>query len=182
MFKALEIGSTIEIDPRHLSALVRSSNTRELALGGGPKRPTRAYTLSFFDGDRNTYRVYVYLARAQPDAPGRTPGLLFRSEPADVDLAGYQELQAEAGTMVKSQGFEMEVVELGALSPPDRADLLAALPFAETALVPAPPVSEPSAPTQLDSVEATDVGSVSRAITLPETRAVSVLGRLLSLF
>lgn len=182
MFKALELGSTIDTDPRHLAALVRSTNTQDLALGGGPKRPTRAYTLSFFDGDANTYRVYVYLARVGADKSGQRGGLLFRSDPADVDLDAYEALQREAGTMVQSQGFQMETIEVGTLEPAERAELLADLPFSNAARVSSPPIVQPAAPNIGGPVEASVVADVSREITLPEAQAITVLGRLLSLF
>ena len=35
MFRALEIGSVIDLDPGQLIAIERSTNTQSLALGGG---------------------------------------------------------------------------------------------------------------------------------------------------
>lgn len=186
MFKALEIGSTIDLDPNTLIAVVRSTNTRELALGSGPKRPTRAFTMGFYDEARGLYRVYVFLARQDRGADSSVGGLLFRCDPPDGDLETYRALQREAGTMVRSQGFEMEVIELDALDHSARADLLHELPFSDAARVPPPPVvgaaSRARDPVVGSTVDAAAVPPVSTEISLPQAQAVTVLGRLLSLF
>ena len=105
MFRALEIGSVIDLDPGQLIAIERSTNTQSLALGGGARKPTRAFILSFFEA-HGAYRVAVFLGRIERDREGRPHGLLFRCDPPQVPLTGYEALLREYGYALETVPLE----------------------------------------------------------------------------
>jgi hypothetical protein len=184
MFKALEIGSTIDHDPRHLVALERSTNTQQLALGGGSRKPTRAHILSFLNQATATYTVYVFLGRLERGRDGLPQGLLFLADPPEVTVEGYEPLRREATTMVQSQGFQMQRVPVRTLSAPARVAALHDLPFA-TSLENPPPPAGPSIAGTVDlqsTHRAAPIPQVSREISLPQAHTVQTLGKLLTLF
>jgi hypothetical protein len=184
MFKALEIGSTIDLEPQMLVALERSANTQQLALGGGPRKPTRAYILGFLNSAASTYCVYVFLGRLERGRDGQPQGLLFLCDPPNVTVDGYEPLQREAMTMVQSQGFQMQGVTVTTLSDAERLAALHDLPFLAQPASPPPPLGTADAGSaSLQSTHrAARIPQVSREISLPEIRAVQTLGKLLTLF
>ena len=184
MFKALEIGSTIDLEPQLLVALERSTNTQQLALGGGPRKPTRAHILGFFNSSVSTYQVYVFLGRLEGDRDGYPQGLLFRCDPPEVTLENYEPLQREATTMVQSQGFQMQRVAVRTLSEADRVVMLQDLPFLVDAAGPPPPIgAKVGGSVALQSTHrAAPIPQVSREISLPQAHAMQALGKLLTLF
>lgn len=184
MFKALEIGSTIDLDPRLLVSLERSSNTQQLALGGGPRKPTRAHILGFLNQSSATYRVYVFLGRLERDRTGNPQGLLFLADPPEVSVDGYEPLRREATTMVQSQGFQMQRVPVRTMSEPERRAALYDLPFSVSFDNPPPPTGQ-STVTSVDlqsTHRAAPIPQVSREISLPQAHAVQTLGKLLTFF
>ncbi len=185
MFKALEIGSTIDIEPRQLVALERSTNTQQLALGGGPRKPTRAHVIGFYNQETSTYQVYVFLGRLERDRVGKPQGLLFRCDPPVVSVDHYEPLYREAMTMVQSQGFQMQRVPARTLSDHERANALQDLPFVGALSGPPPPTSGTMSASQLNlqsTREAARIPEVSREISLPKAHTVQTLGKLLTLF
>jgi len=183
MFKALEIGSTIDLDPHMLVAVERSTNTQQLALGGGPRKPTRAHILGFFNSAASSYRVYVFLGRLERDREGHPQGLLFRCDPQDVTLENYEPLQREATTMVQSQGFQMQRVAVRTLSEAERVAALHDLPFLVEPNPPPPVGAKVGGSVSLQSTHrAAPIPQVSREISLPQAHAVQTLGKLLTLF
>jgi len=205
MFKALPQGTTIRLHPRSLVTVHSSINTPAIAYGGGPMLPARA-TVAVFLVPGNLYTVYVYIG---PDNDGSGPssgGLLFLSDPQEIDLHNYEVLVDEALEMCEAQGFSMERVELEGEDDPRRDAHRRRLPFeSNAARVPAsqrqtvvqapvslpPPVQDTYATTQppRDVAEhALGTGAyaapveISREISLPEAVAIRALGRVLSLF
>ncbi|MCB9508107.1 MAG: hypothetical protein H6698_08815 [Myxococcales bacterium] len=181
MFRALEIGSVIDLDPGQLIAIERSTNTQSLALGGGARKPTRAFILSFFEA-HGAYRVAVFLGRIERDREGRPHGLLFRCDPPQVPLTGYEALLREATAMVQSQGFVMERVDFATARAEERARMISELPFHPDRLVPPPPAGIPTTVELQPTHAAQPLPDVSREIRLPEAESIARLGKLLSLF
>ncbi len=179
MFKALESGSTIPVQLEHLIALSRSSNQQLLAVGGGRRRSTRASILGFRHPMEATYRIYVYLGATEPGPAGEMFGLLFRSDPLDTtDEARFHALYQDALTMVQRQGFAMEVVDLVTLTLELRDAIADDVPFAGSA----PPTPVPTPSMDSSGLPLAQLPSASREISLPGSRAVNALGRLLTLF
>jgi hypothetical protein len=168
-----------------LVALERSTNTQQLALGGGPRKPTRAHVIGFYNRTTTTYRVYVFLGRLERDREGRPPGLLFRCDPQDVPVDHYEPLHREAMTMVQSQGFQMQCVPVSALGDHERSAALQDFPFVDSLADSAPPTSAAVSASQLNlrsTRQAAPLAQVSREISLPQARTVQTLGKLLTLF
>lgn len=206
MFKAQHVGTLIGDAPASVVALYQSSNTRELALGRGGTRPTRAFIVATAPAE-DTYRLYVFFRAV--DDPG-DPGMLFRAEPEPVRADDYGATLQEATDMVGTQGFVMSEIALAELSGPQRLAYMAHLPFPAdltsmpptTAAgfmagvtgplavggrlaTPAPPIgAEAFAPLHAGvGAEPTATSyEISREITLPSAELVRRLGRLLSLF
>ena len=181
MFKALEIGSVIDLDPATLVAVERSSNTQNLSIGAGPRRPTRAYIAAFAE-PAGTYRLVVFLGRLERTHEGLPQGLLFRSEPPSVSASSYAGILGQALTMVQSQGFTMERVDFAIADVETRTALVAELPFHPDRLAVAPP-----APARPSSSEQALGSSRFGARSEVTQQAISVteverLGRLLTLF
>lgn len=173
MFKALHSGSTIGLAPRSLTTLQRSTNMREMTVGGGKPGPKRAAILGFFDRDADAYRLFVFIGDAHPDEFGQYSGILFQSEPNVVPANDFAVLLHEGGKMVRQQGFEMDTIDLSDLTDIERVAALRGLPFGP----PAPPTSA-----KTGRIQARTLSDVSGEISLPRAEAISTLGELLSLF
>jgi hypothetical protein len=211
MFKALPPGTLIDLEPRRIVQMQRSTNFPPIGLGGGPSVPARA-TIMAFALDNGWYRAYVWLGSAR-DAQNMAAGLLFVSEPEQVAFDSLDSLLETAREMVDQQGFELEKVELSRLNPGEQSNVLSELPlnnrtlrgrgatpdigsstatrrdpFVDTGLN-LPNSAEQSMfpfPTARDAGMGTGhfqaAVEISREISLPAMQAVDVFARMLSLF
>jgi hypothetical protein len=192
MFKAQPAGTRIEGDGGSIVTLHRSTNSAVLALGG-PSRPTRSWVI----GTRNAggaYQVHVWLA---PTEPGGGQGLLFRSDPPEMNDADYEDFMLEAIQMVEGHGFDMQIVDLSAANAETIRQYLPELPLSSRIWVPPPPVSGPPLETSEQSGMFLAVGArrgsfptgmqtaaveISQEVSLPGSEAVAAIGRILSCF
>lgn len=132
MFKALPPHSQIATEPRYIVSLRRSTNTIELPVGGRSSI-VRASIIGLCTR-QGLYEVYVFLGSAEAEGRRTADGTLFRCEPAELDLEGYEKKLVEAVQMVERQGFAMGRVEFRAAPDEQKQALIAILPFA-----PSPP-------------------------------------------
>lgn len=192
MFKAQPAGTRIAGDGSALVTLHRSRNTTAVALGG-PSRPTRAWVIGTRN-ERGLYEVHVWLLPVDPLAGN---GMLFRSQPAEMNDADYEDLMLEAIDMVQGQGFDMQIIDLSAANAEAVRGYVQELPLASKIWVPPPPVSQPPLETADQSGlflavsarrEGIPTGMHSAAVeisveaSLPNAEAVKALGRILSIF
>lgn len=128
MFKALPPNAQIVTEPRYIVSLRRSTNTIELAVGGR-SRVVRASIVGLCTR-QGLYEVYVFLGSAEAESRGTCDGTLFRCDPPELDLEGYEKKLVEAVQMVERQGFSMGRVEFRAAPEEQKQALVATLPFA----------------------------------------------------
>jgi hypothetical protein len=128
MFKALPPGSQIATEPRFIVSLRRSTNTIVLPMGG-QTAVVRASIVGLCTR-QGLYEVYVFLGSADAEGRGVAEGTLFRCDPAELDLTGYEKKLVEAVQMVEQQGFSVARVEFRSSPEAQKQALQSILPFA----------------------------------------------------
>lgn len=207
MFRALNLGATLEGAIEALHSVSRSTAPLDIPLGSGPPQPTRAFVVALRDAAPGRFRVYVYLGRAATS--GSLPsGLLFASDPPTVTAERLVALLAEAAEICAAQGFELETIAIAELDPEALNTLVADLPFPRRP-PPAPPLPPRTSSRSVDGpggihaadtptipmVAVTETGVRTASTTEPpahggprpepattRTRATQTLASILSLF
>ena len=138
MFSPLPGRLSLGVSPERVVAVIESINTPNVSIPELGTEPTKAYLVGCLTPSNN-YCIFCYLLFMETNRP-----IMWISNPPEVVLEQYGDLEGQAIAFVESMGFMLDNLNYRARPPHELMQLIEQLPFFRDQLPRAP---SPSAST-----------------------------------
>jgi hypothetical protein len=123
VFTLLPGRTTLDIEPEHVVAIIESLNTPNISIPDVGTEPTKAWLIGWLTPAGGTSLSCVLLQTESRRA------FLYASQPTEVALDSYSQLEHESIQFVESMGFMLDNVNFRARTAFEQRALFDSLPF-----------------------------------------------------